>query len=250
MKDVSQDVLAVISSGVVDGNTFTITAGTLDRRLYIAVNEVLENIGGKWSRKLKAHVFDADPTDKIEEVLLTAKTVNEKQLYQFFETPKPVVERLLELADIQYTDDPMKMQDVTEPSAGRGAIADEIDGSRCLFRVTELDPKNVQVLMDKGYAVFAGDWLNVKDKEFDRIIMNPPFTRQQDIDHVKHAFDLLRPSGRVVAVMSPGFTFRQNNKSVEFRELVDTHGWWEELPDDSFKESGTGVRTVIVVLNR
>jgi hypothetical protein len=51
MKDFSQEVLAVISSGEVDGNSFCITSGQLDRNLYTAVNEVLENLGGKWSRK-------------------------------------------------------------------------------------------------------------------------------------------------------------------------------------------------------
>lgn len=247
---ISKNALTVISTGIISGNVFTITGGQLDRRLYLEVNEALQNLGGKWNRKFKAHVFDADPATKIEDLLLSGETVDEKKLYQFYETPKPVVRRMLELANITYTDDPLKMQDVLEPSAGHGAIADEIDQSRCLFRCGELDPKNVEVLIDKGYPVAEGDFLEIDFEQFDRIVMNPPFTRQQDIDHVLKAYALLRPGGRLISVMSPGFTFRQNRKSTEFRRLVDDRGTYEELPDGAFKESGTGVRTVLVVLDK
>jgi hypothetical protein len=33
--------------------------------------------------------------------------------------------------------------------------------------------------------------------EFDRVLMNPPFEKQQDIDHVRRAFDHLKPGGRL-----------------------------------------------------
>jgi predicted RNA methylase len=222
----------------------------LNRKLYEEVNAVLENAGGKWNRSAKAHVFSSDPTLKIQAAIETEKTVDKKKQYQFFETPPDVVNRLLELAEIKYTDDAEQLQDVLEPSAGLGAIADQIDASRCLFRCGELDPEKAKVLMDKGYPVFQGDFLTTKGEEFDRIVMNPPFAKQQDIDHVLHAYSLLRPSGRVVSVMSPAFTFRKNKKSTEFKNLVDAYGSYEDVPEGAFKESGTNVRTVIVVLNK
>lgn len=246
----SQEALTTISTGVVDLNTFTITAGQLDRKLYLEVNEALENIGGEWNRKLKAHIFDADPTGKIEDLLLTGETINEKQLYQFFETPRDVAERVVELADTQ------KGMTLLEPEAGRGALLDAVPdvGARHVTAV-ELDPKHISILQQKGYYTVHQDFMtyplpSTDIPAWDRIIMNPPFTRQQDIDHVLHAFDLLSPGGRLVAIMSPGFTFRQNKKSVEFRELVELCGSYEPLPDDSFKDSGTGVNTVIVILDK
>jgi hypothetical protein len=78
--------------------------------------------------------------------------------------------------------------------------------------------------------------------------MNPPFTKQQDIDHVAHAYSLLRQGGKLVAVISSAFTFRENRKSVEFRELVRQHGHFEHLPLGTFKDSGTEVATVLVTL--
>ena len=79
------------------------------------------------------------------------------------------------------------------------------------------------------------------------MVMNPPFSRQADIDHVTHAARFLRPGSRMVAIMSAGTIFRQNSKAVAFREWVEAlGGTLEELPDGTFKASGTMVRTCIV----
>ena len=40
--------------------------------------------------------------------------------------------------------------------------------------------------------------------------MNPPFDRLQDVRHVTHAFSLLAPGGRLVAVMAEGVTYRED----------------------------------------
>jgi hypothetical protein len=44
--------------------------------------------------------------------------------------------------------------------------------------------------------------------------------------------------------------FRSDNKTTAFRTLVDDHGEMEDLPDGTFLENGTGVRTVLVVLRK
>src|SRR3569833_1464955 len=237
---ISQEVLNVISTGEVEGTLFKITGGQLDRKIYIAVNEVLENIGGKWNKKLKGHIFDEDPTEKIDQIILTGESVDEKKLYQFYETPKEVVRRMIELANIE------PHMAVLEPSAGHGAIADAVRETGASVRCCELDMKKVGILQEKGYIVVAGDFLANEWQLYDRVLMNPPFTIQQDIDHVTRAFDILGPQGKLIAIMSPGFTFRQNKKSLEFKKLVDYCGYWENLPENTFKESGTGINTVLV----
>jgi 16S rRNA G1207 methylase RsmC len=85
---------------------------------------------------------------------------------------------------------------------------------------------------------------------YDRILMNPPFSKQQDIDHVLHAWKFLKPGGRLVAIMSGGTDYRTNKKAVAFQNLVAEHGHIEPLPEGSFEESGTGVNTVLVVLDK
>jgi len=56
-KNVPQDVLAILSAADVDDTLLTMNSGQLDRKMYLAVNKVLEMMGGKWNRKQKGHVF-------------------------------------------------------------------------------------------------------------------------------------------------------------------------------------------------
>ena len=50
--------------------------------------------------------------------------------------------------------------------------------------------------------------------------------------------------------MASSITFRNNKKSKELRKLIKKDGYVIELPEESFKESGTAVRTVIVVIDK
>lgn len=141
---------------------------------------------------------------------------------------------------------------VLEPEAGSGHIADAIKSEYDIAaEVCEVNPKLRELLELKGYKFAGIDFLTDVTRTFDRIVMNPPFEKQQDIDHVRKAFSLLKEGGRLVSVMAPGFEFRQDRKISDFRAwLEEVGGTWEDLPDGSFKASGTGVSTRLVVINR
>jgi len=65
-----------------------------------------------------------------------------------------------------------------------------------------------------------------------------------------HTRCLLDPP-RLVAIVSGGVMFRNNAKTVAFRELVYAcGGTFTENPAGSFKESGTSVNTVLVTMNK
>ena len=104
----------------------------------------------------------------------------------------------------------------------------------------------------KPYEVITGqDFLQYDGEQWDRIVMNPPFSRQQDIDHVMKAYELLAPDGILVSVMSVSFQFRTNRKSEEFRDFLDSVGASVyDLPEGAFKESGTMIRSCIVVIRK
>jgi len=76
--------------------------------------------------------------------------------------------------------------------------------------------------------------------------MNPPFANAQDIEHIQHAFSLLKVRGRLVAICANGP--RQNDRLRPFVEELG--GTWEVLPADTFKASGTSVNTVLLWLTR
>ncbi len=166
----------------------------------------------------------------------------------FFPTPKNIVEKMLDEADIK------KGETVLEPSAGKGNIADEIrtrypDNA---LEVAEINGSLAELLKEKGHNVVGNDFL-ATNKKYDKIIMNPPFEKLQDIDHVKHAYDMLNPGGRLVAIMSESPFFNSAKKAEAFRTwLEDVGGISEKLPENSFKSSerSTGVNTRLIVIDK
>ena len=242
---VPTSVLEVLDRAETDGPRLILT-GTLDRKLYLDTAKVLEAAGGKWSRKERAHLFDGDAAEAIEPVILTGEVVSKKQQFGYFPTPAPVVQRLIELAELK------PGMTVLEPSAGQGAIASAVAAQGCVVDCIEVQEANATVIFDAGYAnlVLVRDFLTTEPGDgYDRVVMNPPFARQDDIRHVMHAHRFLQDGGLLVAVMSNGLTFRKTPLTREFQSLLAAEGGaLHELPEGAFKESGTGVHTVIAVI--
>lgn len=243
---VPTSVLEVLDRAETDGPRLVLT-GTLDRKLYLDTAKVLEAAGGKWSRKERAHLFDGDAADAIEAVILTGEVVSAKQQFGYFPTPAPVVHKLLDLAAIE------PGMRVLEPSAGRGAIALAAAKAGALVDCVEIQPAHAEAINDAHHpdvTVLVGDFLATNPQPvYDRVVMNPPFARQADIAHVEHAWEALKPGGTLVAVMSAGITFRQTSAAVTFRSRLEAlGGQLHQLTEGAFKESGTGVNTVIAVL--
>lgn len=246
---VDNEVLNVLSACVCEGNNLTLT-GQLDRNLYARTNKVIEAAGGKWNRKAKAHVFNIDAAERVEQIILTGDVVVPKDDFEFFPSPPEVVRHVIYLADIR---DGML---VLEPSAGQGAIAKAAYDAANNVHVDmfELMPENNDALHALNIPLSGVgepvDFLTVEPNPiYDRVVMNPPFGRQADIKHVTHALKFLKAGGKLVSVMASSVTFRSNKLTSEFRQLIeDRHGDIEELPAGAFKSSGTMVSTVIVVI--
>lgn len=246
-------VLAVLEQAKFVGrNLYLNHLGQLDRKLYTDVNKVLEAIGGKWNRGEKAHVFDEAAEPLIETILETRVYSRVKQDLGQFDSPAEVVERVIELAAIETG------MFVLEPQAGIGNLAAAAEDAGGIVWAYEIDERRFLMLANRldgggAGAVLRDDFLTVlppnEDELFDRVVMNPPFAKQVDIDHVLHAFKFLKPGGLLVSVMAAGAMQRINKKAVEFREFVYAHGGrFEELPEGAFSSSGTEVRTCIVVI--
>jgi len=242
--DVPEDVRRVLYNLRVEGNIAYIQ-GQLPRELYVKVNKALEAMGGKWDRSVRGHVFEGDPTEKIMGAMSTGEVVDVKKSFEFFETPMDVAGLVVAKARIEPG---MK---VLEPSAGRGAIADMVMAQcpDCKLDVVEIEESNRKILKEKGYKLAGKDFTKFKKKGYDRVVMNPPFSKQQDVDHVNRAFKLLKPGGLLVSVMAPSVKFRGNKKTKDFVHLLEEQGGSiEDLPEGAFRESGTGINTVVVTL--
>lgn len=248
---ISNDVLAVLEKAEVDGRRLMLgPPGSLDRKLYVETNKALEAMGGKWAKSAKAHVFDSDAGPIIAQLLDSGECSRVKQDLGQFESPPAVVSRIMELSEIgEFPGAPA----VLEPSAGSGNIALAALAAGARVTAYEIDPKRVAALRKAGVpAVNEGDFLTSHlPAMFDLVLMNPPFAKQADIDHVLHAAKFLKAGGRLVSVMSASVMFRDNKKTQAFRDWVHEQptGTMEMLPDDAFKASGTAVRACIVAVD-
>ncbi|MDX0541648.1 methyltransferase [Sinorhizobium medicae] len=244
MPQISQDVLKVLDAATIEGALLTLN-GSLDRKLYVETNKVIEAAGGKWSRSKKAHVFDGDAIDSIEPIILTGEYRVAKQDFGQFDTPEALAEQVVDIADVQAG------MAVLEPSAGVGRIAAAVRQTGAFVTCWEIDAKRAEKLDGIAHSLNVANFLvATPTATFDRVVMNPPFAKQDDIRHVLHAFKFLKLGGRLVAIMSNSVLFRDNKLTADFRGFVASHsGTMTALPEGSFKSSGTGVNTCIVTIN-
>lgn len=167
--------------------------------------------------------------------------------FGFFPTPEHVAELLISEAALyrRHGESPLE---VLEPSAGTGNLARKAVEKGAKVTAIEIQPELVVKLRDEGFHTICANFLNVEpERTFDRVLMNPPFDRGRDIDHVHHALKFLRPGGLLLAVMSAGSEWSSTAKAKAFWQEVKGHYWktWD-LPEGSFREQGTEVNTILL----
>jgi phospholipid N-methyltransferase len=158
-----------------------------------------------------------------------------------FPTPPGVAKRAAEMAGIE------NAMRVLEPSAGTGNLVDEIvaaaDEGAIEVTAIEVNPQLADALRGRWSGVYTicCDFLQfASDPFYDRAVMNPPFENGTDIKHVEHALTMLRPGGRLVAIVAGG---PRQEKAFKHRASE-----WEELPSGTFE--GTGVRAVLMAIDK
>ncbi|MDD2767078.1 MAG: hypothetical protein PHH40_04985, partial [Candidatus Moranbacteria bacterium] len=155
----------------------------------------------------------------------------------FFPTPESVADEMVATAGIE------PGMSVLEPSAGWGHIAERIRSSGVEPDVGELSGDRRELLEAKGFNVVGNDFLAM-DGQYDRIVMNPPFSDGRDIQHVQHAYTLLKPGGRLVAIMGESAFTNQNKRAAEFRDWLESIGGTDEkLTEGSFNDPSLPVNT-------
>lgn len=238
----------VLQNCTVEGTTIKLPHGQLDRKLYQDVAKSLELIGGKWKgNKVMGFVFATDPTDLLEEISNGEKR-NLKKEFQFFATPEKLADKLVYLADIKQDDA------ILEPSAGQGAIIKAINKATSITPdCYELMDTNISILKKTGlnFNFLGANFFNNNGKKYSKIIANPPFTKNQDIEHLQVMYNLLKMGGRLVCITSESWANGSQNKQVDFKNWLDEMD--VEIVDiekGSFKESGTMVGGKIIIINK
>lgn len=254
---ISEAVYDVLSRSTIGGPAdrpfLILPKGELPRPLYVDVDKVLKALGGKWNRGVGGHVFDRPVDGQLAEALRCRTAVDQKRTQEQFFTPKRIAADLAQRLEI---DDGTH---VLEPSAGAGALVDAAMALGAHVTAVERDDLLIAGLREVGHQ--REGWLRVCHADFmewelrdappsdhchfgpvDAVLMNPPFSRGQDMAHVTRALEFLRPGGRLGAIMSPHWRFAEDRQSVGFRAMMNPLTYlWTPLPDGSFVESGTSV---------
>lgn len=248
---ISPAVREILEASRVEADRVVLPKGPLDRKLYVEVNRILEACGGKWDRRQSSHLFTSDPRSALGIGLDSGKVtvesvVNEQQVYGIFYTPEILANKLAEELG-----NAAPGPRVLEPSAGTGRLADAMGSYGADVTCVEIRLDAATALTRRGFLTTCADFLTCTCEglggPFDAVLMNPPFAKNQDIQHVEHAYEMLRPGGKLVAIMSPGFAVGTTGRRAAFRDRVTADGArWEELSPNTFRESGTDVRAVVL----
>lgn len=159
---------------------------------------------------------------------------------QLFPTPPELAARMIEEANIEPT------HRVLEPSAGTGNLLKALPSSRGGVVAVEVSSSLLYLLECHADEIVCGDFLEQNGNlgKFDRVVMNPPFINGADVKHIKHALTFLNPGGRLVAICANGPRQREALKPL----AENSGGWWEDLPEGTFKDQGTNVNTALLVI--
>ncbi len=176
-------------------------------------------------------------------------SVRNRNIPGFFPTPLSVIRRMLSVVD-RYL---VPGADVLEPSAGLGDIVDQIK-SMCPsanVEAIELQPSLCEILRMKNIRVEQADFMTWgTDKQYDCIVMNPPYETKQAVKHSTKAYQHLKPGGALVSLMPP-------NHAEQFVSNLMSDGccvWAIEPMDDgaftkrdAFRRTGVSVAIVYAV---
>jgi phospholipid N-methyltransferase len=163
------------------------------------------------------------------------------QVDQLFPTPPALAARMAALA-------PSQSRRILEPSAGTGRLLDALADLGRPFETVAVEVSHhlAPHLFNKypSARLFVRDFLacSVEDLggAFDCVVMNPPFRRGLDVQHILHARKFLKPGGLLISLCYGGIV-----QAKGLRPIATT---WEVLPSGSFKSEGTSAETVLLTL--
>lgn len=174
-----------------------------------------------------------------------------EQNKDFYPTPGHLIEKMLFSLDFDY------IQSILEPSAGKGDIVDKIkkkEDSGWQKRNFDIDciesDNNLQhILKGKSYRLVHNDFLTYNTmKEYDLIIMNPPFSN--GCKHLLKALEMQKRNGGAIVCLLNAETLKNqcSNDRITLVRLLTEYNANIEYLQDSFidAERKTNVEIALI----
>lgn len=161
----------------------------------------------------------------------------------YYPTPKELISKMVD----HIPADDLRNMVILEPSAGMGAIADFLKYKVKSVDCIEINDHMAASLKGKGYNVVHNDFLTFSGaKNYDCIIMNPPF--DAGADHFLKAWDILRDGHLICLLNAETLKNAYSQKREKLNKLIELHGGTVEFLQDEFTQADrkTKVETALV----
>lgn len=202
------------------------------------VKEIIQLVDGRFVDNYLT--FSYNPSSVLMEIKMKGY-IPERKSHQFYPTEESLAELCISMIRLE------KWDRILEPSAGNGSLVDQIPQWFSRSRITCLDISKTQcsVLKEKGYNAECLDFMKYSNEnKFSKIIMNPPFTKNQAKDHVEKALEHLDDSGKLIAIVPSSL-----RDKVNYDESLYKLSYTEDIKD-AFLESNTKVSVCLVKATR
>ncbi|MGA5726626.1 DUF4942 domain-containing protein [Ralstonia thomasii] len=222
------ETLDLLCQGRSQDNDYWFTLNASDDNSFKHACGVLASIGGVPHPKDRSRYQFDYPIGPVIRELVRSGCMPDQKSHQFYATPAAMAEEVADMAEIGDEDS------VLEPSAGQGALATHlpIERTTCV----EISQLHCEILRARGYTTHHADfidWAATTHMRFSRIVMNPPFSDGRALVHLRAAATLLKPEGRLVAIL-PG---SMRGKNV----LPGWHLSWSGIRTGEFADTGASV---------
>lgn len=164
-----------------------------------------------------------------------------KKEFNFFETPDALADKMAELID-----DVGRGAKILEPSAGLGSLIRAVHRA-IKYPIEAIDFCELQgefcdILTESGAVQVGNDFLNYQPGPiYNAVIMNPPYKNSLAERHVNHAWDCIRPGGKIAALVG-----------MQAAEWIDDEFYGhvfvrEEIPKGTFKETNIATCLFLII---
>ena len=196
---------------------------------------------------------DAAPKDEDPATFTSRSNLPAKNL-QFYHTPNAAAAQVI---DYLTSREPLN---ILEPSAGKGHLVRPLLAKGHTVTAIEIHADRVAALREcegPRCAVIEGNFLNQPARPvFDAVVMNPPFYKTHWLDHLRHAYEFLKPDGQLIAILPVSAQVAETTAHVRFRRWAEKmngggrFAMFTDLPAGSFAEAGTNINTVVLRIRK
>ena len=240
----------ILKHCTLENNVIKLPNVQFNKKSYAEAKKWIEEAGGSWEGgKTQGFTFPFN-AERVFKILHDGKRCNLQQEFQFFSTPPEVADYIVMLSG-----GVSENEKILEPSAGTGAIIDAIHRScsSVIVDCFELMPENKEILSKKDRIRIIGDDFYECDSigMYDKILANPPFSKNQDIKHLMKMYEHINEGGVIVAITSDHWRISKEKICTDFSEWLNSIGGEVyDIDEGSFKESGTSIKTSVVVIKK